>query len=310
MNPTLIILAAGLGRRYGGHKQVESVGPNGEFLIDYSIYDALRADFNRVVFVIQKEMEGLFNDYITRLDSKINTEFVYQDLFSLPAPHTTAKKRKKPWGTGHAVLACRDVVKEPFCVINSDDFYGPKSYQMIAQLMKQLWNSNDGQKEIGKESRFCLVGYDLHNTLPDHGTVSRGICEVDANHYLTRIVERTHVEKDGDNAKFLSSNNEWLTLKGSELVSTNLWGFTPYIFDHLEQLFIKFLDEHISDTKAEFYLSSAIDQLIQENRVKVSVLHSHEKWVGVTHKKDKSFVKEEIISRISSGDYPQNLWGQ
>ena len=308
MDPILIVLAAGLGSRFGGPKQVESVGPNGEFLIDYSIYDALRAGFKRIVFVIRKNMECVFTDYITRLESRASVEFVYQDMFGLPPPYTEFAGRKKPWGTGHAILACKDVVKEPFCVINSDDFYGPKSYRMIAELMEKLWDTSAAQSTCNGVAHFCLVGYELGKTLSEHGTVSRGICEVSANDCLTRVVERTKVKKDGINAKYLSTNEEWIPLDRKELVSTNLWGFTPYLFNYLEQLFKEFLDEHISDKKAEFFIPSAIDRLIRENKAKVSVLRSDENWVGVTHRKDKVLVEEEIRKRILSGDYPEKLW--
>ena len=308
MNPTLIVLAAGLGSRFGGPKQVEAIGPNGEFIIDYSIYDALRAGFNRVVFVIRKDMEDVFKKGINRFKSKVDMDFVYQDLFDLPHPYVDSKTRSKPWGTGHAILACKKVVGEPFCVINADDFYGPKSYRMIADLMKNLWNSGDADNHSDEKPSFCLVGYELRNTLSDHGSVSRGICEVDANGYLTRVIERTDVKKNGGDAKFLSSDNEWLPLDGCELVSTNLWGFTPYIFDHLEVLFKDFLDRYVNDEKAEFFIPSAVDRLIQDRIAKVTVLRSDEHWVGVTHKNDKALVKEEISKRISAGDYPEKLW--
>ena len=308
MNPTLTVLAAGLGSRFGGPKQIESIGPNGEFIIDYSIYDAVKAGFKKAVFVIRKDMEHVFKDYIKRFDGIIDTELVYQDLFNLPEPFSTHQKRKKPWGTGHAILACKDNIQEPFCVINADDFYGQNSYRMIAELMREVWNSNPSEPNFEHQAHFCLVGYELRNTLSDHGTVSRGICEVDGNGYLARVVERTKVKKNGVDATYLSSNNNWVTIKGGELVSTNLWGFTPNIFYDLMELFMEFLNEHSLDEKAEFFIPSAIDQLIQRNRAKVTVLRSDEQWVGVTHRKDKSRVKDQINKRISLGDYPKTLW--
>ena len=307
MNPTLTVLAAGLGSRFGGPKQIESIGPNGEFIIDYSIYDALKAGFNKVVFVIRKDMEDIFEDYTRRFEDVVDTEFVFQDLFHLPEPYTAHKSRRKPWGTGHAILACKDKIKEPFCVINADDFYGQSSYSMIGELMKRVWNSNEKDSHYHVD-HFCLVGYELRNTLSDYGNVSRGICEVDSNGYLTKVVERTKVKKNGIDAAYLSSNGEWLPIKGDELVSTNLWGFTPSIFTSLDQLFKKFLDENGKDEQAEFFIPSAVDQLIRQNTAKVSVLRSDEQWVGVTHREDKSRVKEQIYKRIAVGDYPKKLW--
>ena len=310
MNPTLIILAAGIGSRFGGLKQVEPLGPNGEFIIDYSIYDAINAGFGKVVIVIKKDMESRFEElFSSRFRNSVETEFVFQDLDNLVPSVGSQNSRKKPWGTGHAILACRNSIKEPFCVINADDFYGASSYKTLYSYLKKIWLDNHCKSGTNGKISCGLVGYELKNTLSRHGSVARGICDVDSEGYLSRLVERTKITMKDSAVVFQSSENSWSPLRGDELVSVNLWGFVPEIFNHLSRQFETFLSKHSADENSEFFITTAIDELISEAQAKVSVLTSTEKWFGVTHSKDKSTVKEQILERIKAGDYPEKLWG-
>ena len=309
MKPTLVILAAGMGSRYGGLKQLDPVGPNDEVILDYSIYDAMKAGFGKVVFVIREDMEEQFKNKVSsRFNGSIPVEYVHQKLSDLPNIYNLPSDRAKPWGTGHAIWACRHVVDDFFCVINADDFYGSTSFKIINDFIQSC--SHLSASSLDRNQLYSLVGYELVNTLSEHGSVSRGICDVDKDGFLKTVVERTSIAKEGDQIKFLGDNDQWYALLGNEPVSINLWGFGKSIFEHLERLFSEFLGEKINDPKAEFFIPTAVDQLIVEGEVKVKVLHSTEKWFGVTHPQDKALVKKKINDRINMGHYPQNLWGE
>lgn len=298
--PTLLILAAGIGSRYGGLKQLDKVGPGGEAIIDYSIYDAIQAGFGKVVFVIRKSIEADFKAFIgNKLEGKIKVEYVFQELDKLPQGVSVNPDRKKPYGTGHAVLMAKDVIQENFAVINADDFYGREAYQTIAQYFQEL-----------NEQTYdnCMVGYNLKNTLSDHGYVSRGQCTSDADSYLIDVVERTHIEKKGDDILFEDENGKSVKLDENTLVSMNFWGFTPQYFEQLEKRFIKFIQENNDNIKSEFYIPYVVNLMIEEGVGKTKVLESDAEWFGVTYQEDRPVVVESIRKLIKAGKYPEHLW--
>ncbi len=298
--PTLLILAAGIGSRYGGLKQLDTVGPNGEAIIDYSIYDAIQAGFGKVVFVIRKSIEKDFKEFIgTKLDGKIKIEYAYQELEKIPANISLNPERVKPLGTGHAVLVAKDVIGENFAVINADDFYGRDAYLTIAKHFAELNNNSLDN---------CMVGYNLKNTLSDHGYVSRGQCTSDENNFLIDVVERTHIEKKADGIYFENENKEEQLLPGNTLVSMNFWGFTPHYFVELENRFAKFIEENKDELKAEFFIPTVVNELITEGKGKTKVLESDAAWFGVTYQEDRPVVVESIRELIKAGKYPENLW--
>lgn len=298
--PTLLILAAGIGSRYGGLKQLDKVGPGGEAIIDYSIYDAIQAGFGKVVFVIRKSIEADFKDFIgKKLDGKIEVEYVFQELDKLPVGVSLNPERKKPYGTGHAVLMAKDVIKENFAVINADDFYGREAYETIAQHFEQLnTESNDN----------CMVGYNLKNTLSDHGYVSRGQCTSDEDGYLIDVVERTHIEKKGDQIFFQNEEEKEIELDENTLVSMNFWGFTPKYFEQLEARFVKFIKENNDNIKSEFYIPYVVNLMIEEGIGKTKVLESNAEWFGVTYQEDRPVVVDSIRKLIADGKYPDRLF--
>jgi len=298
--PTLLILAAGIGSRYGGLKQLDKVGPGGEAIIDYSIYDAIQAGFGKVVFVIRKSIEADFREFIgNKLDGKIEVEYVFQELDKLPEGITPNPERQKPYGTGHAVLMAADVIKENFAVINADDFYGREAYETIAKYFGELDpNTNDN----------CMVGYNLKNTLSDNGYVSRGQCTSDENAYLIDVVERTHIEKKADGIFFENDDKEQIKLDENTLVSMNFWGFTPQFFKQLNTRFTKFIGENKYQLKAEFYIPTAVNEMIEEGIAKTKVLESDAAWFGVTYQEDRPVVVESIRDLIKAGKYPERLF--
>lgn len=298
MKPTLLILAAGMGSRYGGMKQIDRLGPSGETITDYSIFDAIRANFGKVVFVIRKDTEADFREIFGRYASKIQIEFAYQELDRLPAGYSVPADRVKPWGTGHAVLVARDKINEPFVVINADDFYGAGAYAQMA---------NHLSKPTAEEDLYSMVGYVLENTLSDFGHVSRGVCDVDANGKLQKITERTQIQrKDGGIA--FNDNGNWKALTGHEIVSMNFWGFPKTFFDHLQAKFEKFIVGAINDPKAEFYLPFAVDELINEGKAKVTVLTSPDSWFGVTYREDRDSTVAKIAALVNDGKYPKSVF--
>jgi hypothetical protein len=297
--PTLVVMAAGMGSRYGGLKQIDPVGPHGEIVIDYSVYDAIRAGFGKVVFIIRRDIEAAFRDVVEKnIAGRIEVAYAFQELDDLPTGYRVPEGRTKPWGTSHAILACRHIVKENFAVINADDFYGAASYRILGDWLRGADPDRD---------RYCLISYIMRNTLSDHGTVSRGVCET-RHGLLTKIIERLKIEKQGEAARFLEGD-EWVDATGDEPVSMNMWGFTPRVFPNLLAVFPSFLDAAAGNPKAEFLIPTSIDAMIQQGKAEVEVPQSPERWLGVTYPEDKPLVAAGIREMIEAGKYPENLWG-
>ena len=295
--PTLLVLAAGMGSRYGGLKQIDPVGPSGETIIDYSIFDALRAGFGKLVFVIRKDIEQQFREIVgSRFENRIAVEYVFQELDKLPAGYSLPEGRTKPWGTTHAILMAEDVVKEPFAAINADDFYGQNAYKVLAEHL------NAGTPD------YAMVGFILKNTLSDHGSVARGISQVDANNYLTHLVEMTKIERDGAGAKNTAADNTVTQLTGDEAVSMNFWGFTPALFPQIKVEFEKFLKHAGGELKSECYIPATVGDLVSAGQAKCKVLRSPDSWFGVTYREDRPQVVESIRQLVAKGDYPEKLW--
>lgn len=298
--PTLLILAAGIGSRYGGLKQLDQVGPNGETIIDYSVYDAIQAGFGKVVFVISENIEADFREfYDDKFKGKIEVEYVFQEINKIPEGLTYNPQRVKPWGTGHAVLMAEEVIKENFAVINADDFYGREAYQTLVNYFN---TDNLPQTD------YCMVGYELKNTLSENGFVSRGQCKADENHFLFDVVERTHIERKNGQIVFQNENKSLVELDENTLVSMNFWGFTPSYFPFLKEKFAQFIQKNTENSKAEFYIPSVVNELIEEKRARVKVLSSNANWFGVTYKEDKETVVKNIKILIEKGIYPEKLW--
>ena len=299
--PTLLVLAAGMGSRYGSLKQMDGVGPNGEAIIDYSVYDAIRAGFGRVVFVIRHSFEKDFREVFTpeRFGGKIEVGFVFQELDNLPEGFSVPEGRQKPWGTNHAVMMAMKDIKGPFAVINADDFYGKNAYQTVGDFLRSV---------DGKKNEYCVVGYQVKNTLSDNGTVSRAICEVDNNDYLTSIVERTDIERKADGKVYYTTDGKDYPIDDDTPVSMNMFGFTPDYFEYSEEYFKNFLKENVSNIKAEFYIPTMVNVLVKEGKAKMKVLTTDSSWFGVTYKEDRPMVVAKIQSLIAAGEYPQNLW--
>jgi NDP-sugar pyrophosphorylase family protein len=303
MKPTLVILAAGMGSRYGGLKQVDPIGPSGETILDYSVFDAIRAGFGKVVFIIRKDIENDFREiFINRLQKHIEIEWVFQETNLLPDGFSAPEGRVKPWGTGHAVLMAAEKVKEPFAVINADDFYGFDAFKTLAGYFASQQNNSS--------SDYAMVAYELHNTLSDFGTVSRGVCATDENHWLKSVTERTHIQRINENIIYQDSDGKQISLSDKTPVSMNFWGFTHGFFNHLEEQFIEFLKSNDGNLKSEFYIPSVVDKLIKSNRERVKVLSNAGQWFGITYKEDKPMVINKINELIGAGAYPANLWNQ
>ena len=299
MKPALLILAAGIGSRYGGVKQMDGIGPEGESIIDYSVFDAIRAGFGRIVFVINRKIEKDFTEvWRPKLQGKIDHSFVIQDPEDLPEGFILPPDRIKPWGTGQAVLAARHEIKTPFAVINADDFYGFEAYKMIRTFLSVQTN----------EKACCMVGFQLQNTLSDHGTVSRGICKFDDQHYLEEIREITNIEKNTNEIGYMAGDNKFIALEKHTPVSMNIWGFKPLIFSHLEEGFRAFLKEGIAHPKSEYLLPAMINELVHKEMITVKMLETGFKGFGVTYREDKERTKERIQGMITEGEYPSNLW--
>ena len=299
MKPTLFVLAAGMGSRYGGLKQLDGLGPNGETIMDYSIFDAIRGGFGKLVFVIRKSFEEDFrNKILSKYENHIPCELVFQDLNDLPEGFTCPEGRQKPWGTNHAVLMGKSVIKEPFAVINADDFYGRDSFAVIG---KQLSEMGDKQNE------YCMVGYRVCNTLSENGSVSRGVCATDAEGHLTDVVERTKIENKNGTIVFTEGDVD-TPLDPHTPVSMNMWGFTPEYFQYSEAAFRAFLTEHGQELKSEFYIPTLVNQLIGEGKATCKVLDTPSKWFGVTYAEDRPQVVEKIRQLIAAGEYPEKLF--
>jgi len=299
MKPTLLILAAGMGSRYGGLKQIEPVGPKGETILEYSVYDAIRAGFGKVVFVIR---ESFAEDFKARFESKlagkIEIEYVYQEVDKLPKGHVLPEGREKPWGTGHAILMAREVINEPFAAINADDFYGAEAYQVISKFLTQ---------SVNKEN-YSMVGYQLNKTLSDFGSVSRGICQTDANNLLTKITETHKIRQEGNAILCESESKETIEIQADQTVSMNFWGFHPSVFENIENQFIEFLKTNIEIPKSEFYIPYVVFEMIKTGKAKVEVIKADSPWFGVTYQEDKPFVIEQIQKLTDQGIYPEKLW--
>jgi NDP-sugar pyrophosphorylase family protein len=296
-SPTLLVLAAGMGSRYGGLKQIDPVGPAGETIIDYSIFDALRAGFGKLVFVIRKDIEQQFREIVgARFEKRVAVDYVFQALEDIPPRFTVPAGRTKPWGTTQAILLAADAIHEPFAAINADDFYGADGYRSLA-----------GHLTSGSAD-YAMVGFVLRNTLSDFGSVARGVCQVSDDGYLQHIAELTKVERDGNGARNTDAAGLVTKLTGDEPVSMNMWGFTPQVFDQLRERFEKFLEGNATELKSECYIPNTVGELVRDGQARVKVLHSRDSWFGVTYREDRPRVVESIRGLIAEGLYPEKLW--
>ena len=299
MKPTLLILAAGMGSRYGGLKQVDSVGPNGEAIIDYSIYDAIRAGFGRIVFVIRKSIEAPFREKFSgKFENLIDVDYVFQET-DTPIPGLdTFPDRAKPWGTSHAVLVAYDVIKEPFAVINADDYYGITAFKSMVDFLR-----SDCRSDL-----YSMIGYVLRNTLSEHGTVNRGVCKMDEQNYLSYVEECLKVRWSGKQVFYQATEDQLKELSPESLVSMNMWGFHPSVFEHSRLRFINFVKKHGGNPKKEFFIPLVIQELIDEKQIKVKVIPNNERWYGVTYREDKKMVEDAFSELVSQNKYPAALW--
>lgn len=300
MKPTLFILAAGMGSRYGGLKQLDGLGPSGETIMDYSVYDALRAGFGKIVFVIRKDFEQEFREkIISKYEGHVPVEVVFQAIDKLPEGYKPNPERQKPWGTNHAVLMGKEVIKEPFGVINADDYYGAKSFKVLADFLRSV---------EGKKDCYCMVGFNIENTLSENGGVSRGLCEVDAEGYLTGVSERHGIKRV--NGELIQQMPDGTTAPFPEgaAVSMNMWGFTPDYFDYSEEAFLKFLDEHGQELKTEFYIPSVVNDLINDKKITLKVENTPDKWFGVTYSADRPATVAQFAKLVEDGLYPTPLF--
>ena len=299
MKPTLFILAAGMGSRYGGLKQLDGLGPNGETIMDYSVYDALRAGFGKIVFVIRKDFEKEFREkIISKYEGHVPVEVVFQSLDALPEGFTPDPERTKPWGTGQAVLMGKDVIKEPFAVINADDYYGPESFKLLADALREM----EGQK-----NRYCMVGFKIENTLSENGGVSLGLCTVDTDGNLTDVTECHGIERKNGKLIHILDNNE-VPFPENANVSMNLWGFTPDYFDYSEEAFVDFLNAHSKELKSEFYIPTVVNNLIKANKISLKVIPTPSKWFGVTYAADRQATVDMFRKLTEEGIYPTPLF--
>ena len=302
MKPTLFILAAGMGSRYGGLKQLDGLGPNGETIMDYSIYDSIKAGFGKIVFVIRENFENDFREIVLdKYKNIIETDIVFQEINKVPEGYGYLPEREKPWGTNHAVLMGKDVIKEPFAVINADDFYGQESFTILADFLKRM---------EGKQNEYCMIGYRVGNTLSESGAVSRGVCEVDENGFLKNVVERTHIEEREGEIVYLTETGDSVTIDHNTPVSMNMWGFTPDYFDYSMEFFKEFLVENGQKLKSEFYIPLAVNNLIVQGKVTCKVLGTPSKWFGVTYAQDRPQTVNAINKLINQGIYPEKLFSQ
>ena len=301
MKPTLFVLAAGMGSRYGGLKQLDGLGPNGETIMDYSIYDAIRGGFGKIVFVIRKDFEQDFRDKVlSKYEGHIPTELVFQAITDLPEGFTCPAERTKPWGTNHALLMGKDVINEPFCVINADDFYGRDAFAVMGKYLSEV--------PEGSKNTYSMVGFRVANTLSENGTVARGICSTDADSNLTTVVERTEIMRVNGPVCYKDEQGEWVAVEDNTPVSMNMWGFTPDYFQYSEQMFVDFLKENISKPKAEFFIPLVVNNLIVSGKASVKVLDTTAKWFGVTYAADRQGTVDKIQELIAAGEYPSKLF--
>lgn len=303
MKPTLLVMAAGMGSRYGSLKQLDAFGPNGETLIEYALYDAIQAGFGKVIFIIRQNLIPDFEQvYFSKLSGTMNLDYVLQETGMLPDNFQINPDRVKPWGTGHAVWVAASKIQEPFAVVNGDDFYGRQSFKLMVEELQNIHSSPY------LSNNYCMIAYPITHTLSENGYVSRGICEMDEKGYLQSVTERTQIFTSDTGIYYKDSNGHLFPLTGKENVSMNLTGFTPDIFHHLEQHFRAFLTENVNSLKAEFFLPELINRLIKSGQATVKVRISPEQWFGVTYPQDKQTVKEKLCELINAGVYPENLW--
>lgn len=299
MKPTLLILAAGVGSRYGGLKQLDQVGPSGETIIDYSIYDAIRAGFGKVVFVIRKQIETEFMQFFgNRFNQIIETDFAFQELNMIPQGFTAPSLRTKPWGTAHAIYVAKNLINDPFAVINADDFYGKDAFRVMAEFLSHN----------AEPSAYSMVGYELSKTISEFGAVSRGLCSVDENMHLTDVTEGIGIKKHLNGIGFPDQNDHWVMLPENASVSMNFWGFMPEIFKHLENGFTEFLKMNSDNPKSEYYIPTLVNDLIKSSQATVKVLHSSAVWFGVTYREDRDLTVKKISNLVTQGIYPAKLW--
>ena len=301
-SPALVIMAAGIGSRYGGLKQIDPVGPSGEIVIDYSMYDAIRAGFSKIVFIVRRDIEKPFREKVGRaVEKRVDTDYVFQDLDFLPPGFAVPPGRAKPWGTAHAVLCCKKRIKTPFAVINADDFYGAGAFRLLADFLREA-GERDGVMDA------CLIGYVLKNTLSEHGKVARGVCRAGAGGLLESITELTTIERRDGEIGCAENGGTWAALDPDCLVSMNCWGYTPGLFTELESRFPLFLKKNINSPKAEFYLSTVTGEIVRDRRARVRILPTKEKWYGITYPQDKPGVLQSVRGLVDAGLYPENLW--
>jgi NDP-sugar pyrophosphorylase family protein len=299
MKPTLLVLAAGMGTRYGGNKQLDEVGPSGETIIDYSIYDAIRAGFGKIVFVIRRDIEDQVKErFVKKLKGKIEVDYVFQEITNLPEGVKVAPDRQKPWGTSHAILVTSEKIKEPFGVINADDYYGVESFKILYDLLTTDKDPNC----------YCIVGFKMGNTLSDHGHVNRGVCRADANGILRNIVETRQIEKTTDGARAPAADGTWEKFTGNEIVSMNLWGFKPSCYKFLGDEFRNFINESGMELKSELDIPTSVDKFVKNGEITIKVLMSNDRWFGVTYREDKPYVVASINEMIKKGVYPSKIY--
>lgn len=300
MKPTLLIMAAGMGSRYGGLKQMETMGPGGETLLDYSVYDAIRAGFGKVVFVIRHDIEADFKKLVgKKWEPKIPVRYVFQELGMVPEGFKVPEGRQKPWGTAHAVWVAQSAIQEPFAVINADDFYGKNSFKVLAGFLKKIRQNDAGT--------YAMVGFPLSKTLSEHGTVARGICQIGPGKKLKEVIERTQIAKDGKKAFYLDETGKKYFLKTTVTVSMNIWGFTPRLFGQLNRGFLEFLKAQGNELKSECLLPRVVDAAIAQRQATVKVLPTKDQWFGVTYPQDKEKVRSEMAKRVKKGLYPSKV---
>ena len=301
---TLVVMAAGIGSRYGGLKQIDPVGPSGEVVLDYSVFDAVRSGFDRIVFIIRKDIETAFRDRIgRRIELAADTAYVFQSLDQLPPGFGVPEGRTKPWGTAQAILACKDAVRTPFLAINADDYYGRTAFEAMAGHLGR-------GAAVGAVAEFSMVGYRLENTLSEHGTVARGVCEATADGYLVGIRELLKIKRFPDGIKHTENDADWTSLDPASWTSMNFWGFTPALFGELERRFPVFLRKNADGIlKAEFLIPEVVGELLREGRARVKVLPTRERWFGVTYPEDRPLFRSAILKLVEAGVYPRDLWG-
>ncbi len=299
MKPTLLVLAAGMGTRYGGNKQLDEVGPSGETIIDYSIYDAIRAGFGKIVFVIRRDIEDQVRErFVKKLKGKIEVDYVFQEITNLPEGVKVAPERQKPWGTSHAILVTAEKIREPFGVINADDYYGVESFKILFNFLTTDKDPNC----------YCIVGFKMGNTLSDHGHVNRGVCGADANGILKNIVETRQIEKTPDGAKAPAADGTWEKFTGNEIVSMNLWGFKPSCYKFLSDEFRNFINKSGMELKSELDIPTSVDKFVKNGEITIKVLMSNDRWFGVTYREDKPYVVASINEMIKKGVYPSKIY--